>query len=95
MTAASLIGATAVLMVPTHFDTRFLLPLWPAVSVALGGPIARLVASLGFVPRMLAGAGLAACVSLSAVGLAREHVAPTHWGAARLIDRLVSRHGVS
>ena len=95
MTAASLIGATAVLMVPSYFDTRFLLPLWPAVSVALGGPTARLVASLGFVPRMLAGAGLAASVSISAIGLAREHVAPTHWSAARLIDRLVSRHGVS
>ena len=95
MTAASLIGATVVLMVPPHFDTRFLLPLWPAVSVALSGPIARLVASLGFVPRMLAGAGLAASVSISAVGLAREPVAPTHWSATRLIDRLVSRHGVS
>jgi hypothetical protein len=95
MTAASVIGATMVLMVPPYFDTRFLLPLWPAVTVALGGPIARLVTSLGFVPRMLAAAGLAASVSMSAVGLAREHVAPTHWSATRLIDRLVSRHGVS
>jgi hypothetical protein len=95
MTAASLIGATAVLMVPTYFNTRFLLPLWPAVSVALSGPIARLVASQRFVLRMLAGAGLAACVSIAAVGVAHEHVAPTHWGAARLIDRLVSGHGVS
>jgi len=51
------------------------------ISVALGGPTARLVASLGFVPRMLAGAGLAACVSISAIGLAREQVAPTHWSA--------------
>jgi hypothetical protein len=95
VTAASLIGATMVLMIPPHFDTRFLLPLWPAVAVALSGPIARLVASLGFVPRILAGAGLAASVSMSAVGLAREPVAPTHWSATRLIDRLVSRHGVS
>ena len=95
MTAASLTGATVVLMVPSYFDTRFLLPLWPAVSVALGGPIARLVAGLGFVPRALAGAALAASVSISAIGLAREPVAPTHWSAARLIDQLVSRHGVS
>jgi 4-amino-4-deoxy-L-arabinose transferase-like glycosyltransferase len=95
MTAASLIGATAVLMVPSYFDTRFLLPLWPAVSVALGGATARLVANLGFVPRMLAGAGLAASVLISTVGLAREPIAPTYWSATKLIDRLVSLHGVS
>ena len=95
LSAASLIGATAVLLVPSYFDSRFLLPLWPSVSVALSGPVAGMIGSLGMVPRVLASAALAASVSISAPGLVREHVAPTYWNAGNLIDQLVTCHGVS
>ena len=87
--------ATAVLLVPSYFDSRFLLPLWPSVSVALSGPAAGLMGSLGVVPRAFTNAALAASVSVSALGMVREHVAPTYWNAGNLIDQLVSRHGVS
>jgi hypothetical protein len=94
MTIASTLTAASILMVPSYFDSRFLLPLWPAVVVGLAtllaAPIRLLTPASG---RALA-AGLAACVSLSVIGLAREPVGKTYWQAGALIDRLVATHGV-
>jgi hypothetical protein len=95
MTLASVFTATTVLMFPPHFDTRFLLPLWPAVAVVLSGPAARIHAGMAGLPRFVMGAGLIAASLISAVGLLRAHVTTTSWDTGALIDELVSRHGIS
>jgi 4-amino-4-deoxy-L-arabinose transferase-like glycosyltransferase len=95
LTCTSTIASAAVLMVPSYFDTRFLLPLWPALAVVLGGEAARFFAVATPAGRTLIGAGLALGLGTSAAGFAREPIATTCWDAARLIDRLVARHGVA
>jgi 4-amino-4-deoxy-L-arabinose transferase-like glycosyltransferase len=95
MTLASVFMATTVLMFPPYFDTRFLLPLWPALVVVLSGGAARAFAGAARKPRLAMGAGLIAACLISAVGLVRSHVTATSWDAAALIDELVSRHSIS
>jgi hypothetical protein len=95
LTCTSTIAAAAVLMVPAYFDTRFLLPLWPALAVVLGGEAARFFAVAPPAGRTLIGAGLVLGLATSAAGFAGEPVATTCWDAARLIDELVARHGIA
>ncbi|MGC8640481.1 MAG: glycosyltransferase family 39 protein, partial [Isosphaeraceae bacterium] len=95
LTVACVIVATAALLFPHHFDSRFLLPLWPSLAVALGGSLARIFGDLAASQRLVVGAALAAGLFCAGVGLVREPVSSTCWNARGLIDELVSRHGVS
>jgi 4-amino-4-deoxy-L-arabinose transferase-like glycosyltransferase len=95
LTCASTVVAAAVLLIPPYFDTRFLLPLWPALAVVVGGVVPRLIASTSNAWRTALGAGLAAGVAVSMFGALAEPLATTRWGLAGLIDQLVARHGVS
>jgi hypothetical protein len=94
LTVASTLTAASILMVPSYFDSRFLLPLWPAVAVSLAMPLAAPVRFLTPFSARAVASGLAACLALSIIGLVREPVRKTHWQAGALIDRLVATHGV-
>jgi hypothetical protein len=94
LTVASTLAATAMLMAPPYFDSRFLLPLWPAVAVGLGAGFAVPIRLLTPFSLHGVGSGLAACLAFSVVGLAREPACKTYWQAGELIDRLVATRGV-
>lgn len=88
--------AGGILMLPQHFDSRFLLPLWPALAVALSGPLAWMIAQpADHRRRFVMRAALAGSLGAAVIGLIREPVATTCWDARALIDELVARHGVS
>lgn len=95
LVATSILAATIVLMFPHHFDSRFLLPLWPALTVTLSGILGEAIRSLTPRWRLVVGATLAASLAASVMGLIGEPVSTTCWNARGLIDELVTRHGVS
>jgi hypothetical protein len=95
LTVVATITATAILMVPPYFDTRFLLPVWPALAVVLGGGLATGFAKLTRGLRFVYGAALASSVLFSAIRLVSEPVSTTCWNASTLIDQLAGRLGVS
>jgi hypothetical protein len=95
MVLASTLVAAVVLMFPSHFDSRFLLPLWPALSVVSSEALAKAFRVQAPWQRYIAGSALAASFAAAAVGLSRERVSTTCWDAGRLIDELVARHGIS
>jgi len=92
---ASTLVAGGVLMIPAYFDTRFLLPLWPSIAVALGSGLAQAFRGLTFRPRVAIGAGLAASLAASVAGLVGEPASTTCWAARGVIDQIVSRYGVA
>jgi hypothetical protein len=95
LVVASTLVAAGALMVPAYFDTRFLLPLWPSIAVALGGALAQAFRGLTFGPRVAIGAALAASLAASIAGVVGEPASTTCWAARGLIDQLVSHYGVA
>jgi 4-amino-4-deoxy-L-arabinose transferase-like glycosyltransferase len=95
LVVASTLVAAGVLIIPAYFDTRFLLPLWPSVAVALGGALARGFRGWNFRPRAAMGAAIAASLAAAIVGIVSEPASTTSWAARGLIDRIVSRYGVA
>ena len=95
LVVASTLVAAGALMIPAYFDTRFLLPLWPSIAVALGGALAQAFRGLTFRPRVAIGAALAASLAASIAGVVGEPASTTCWAARGLIDQLVSRYGVA
>jgi len=95
LSVSSLILAATILMIPPYFDSRFLLPIWPAAAVVLSGRLA--VSRPAWTPagKAVRTAGLAASVALSALFLVNEPVANTYWRAQALIDSLVSRYAIA
>ena len=89
------IGAV-VLLFPAYFDTRFALPVWPVVAVAMGSSFGRPFFRLPALPKALLGLGFAGSLLwASTVAVAREPLFPTYWKTTALIDELVDRFGVS
>jgi hypothetical protein len=95
MVAFTTATAAGVLLIPAYFDSRFLLPLWPSLAVALGGTTKRWLAILTPMSRVAAASALLASLAVSTLGVVREPVETTCWAAGELIDLLVARHGVA
>jgi hypothetical protein len=95
LVGTSTLAATCLLLIPPYFDSRFLLPLWPSLALALGCSLAAWLHGLGQWPRLALCAGLMVSLAASAAGLAREPVSATYWSVGRLLDRLVARHGAT
>ncbi len=95
LVVASTLGAGGVLMIPAYFDSRFLLPLWPSIAVALAVALAQACRGLTLKPRVAIGAAIAASVAASIAGLVGEPASTTCWAARGLIDQIVSRYGVA
>jgi hypothetical protein len=87
--------AALVLLYPAYFDTRFLLPVWPVLAVAIGSRVAGRLIRLPAIPKAVIGLGFAASMLLAASSVAREPLFPTYWKTSRLIDDLVNRYGVT
>jgi 4-amino-4-deoxy-L-arabinose transferase-like glycosyltransferase len=87
-------GGLALLLVTPYFAPRFLLPIWPALAVVLGGALAAPAGRP--LPRpALAGGLLALGVLLSARSLAGEARQRTYWDARALLDALATRQGAT
>ena len=86
-------GAALALLVPSHFDPRFLVPIWPSVAVSLACQGSREIAR-----RPLTAMAAVTLLSLGMVESARsmlgEEPRTTHWAASALIDDLQRRFGV-
>jgi hypothetical protein len=94
------VGGLAILLVTPYFAPRFLLPIWPALAVVLGGWLARVAANPGVGwgtvqgrTSILTGAVLTLGVVLAARSLAEEPRQRTYWEARALLDELVTRYG--
>jgi hypothetical protein len=87
--------ASAVLLCPAYFDTRFLLPIWPVLAVALGTGVSLQLTVLRVLPRLLFGMGFAVSIACATAGVIREPLFPTYWKTTAFIDDLVTRFGVS
>ena len=85
----------AVLLFPSYFDPRFLLPIWPVVAIELGRRFDFMMTSFHAFPRCLVSGGLAASVLLACAAVVRQPSTPTYWQTASLIDHLVSQYGVA
>jgi 4-amino-4-deoxy-L-arabinose transferase-like glycosyltransferase len=90
-------SGTVLLLIPAYFDARFLLPIWPALAVCLGGLFARvpLPARSARAGVVVAHGFLVVGLVLSANRLAHEAQTVTYWKARRLIDDLVTRYHVA
>ncbi len=95
LVVASTLVAAGVLMIPAYFDTRFLLPLWPAIAVAVGGALAEVLSGLALRPRAAIAAAFGCCLAASAAVAVGEPAATTCWAARGLIDQMVNRYGVT
>ncbi len=87
--------AAAVLLFPAYFDTRFLLPIWPVLAVAIGAGLHSHGLRLPVIPKTLLGLGVAGSVLFAFSNVAREPSFATYWETTGLIDDLVGRYGVS
>ncbi len=87
--------AAAVLIFPAYFDTRFLLPIWPVLAVAIGATVSSYGLRLPAFPKTLVGLGFAGSLVLAFMSVAREPSFPTYWQTTGMIDELVKRYGVS
>jgi hypothetical protein len=89
-------GIAAVsLLLPAYFDTRFLLPIWPVLAVALGTGVSLQLTKLRAIPRSLIGIGFVVSIACATVAVIREPLFPTYWKTTAFIDDLVTRFGVS
>jgi hypothetical protein len=92
-----LLVSTIVLLFPSYFELRFLLPAWPAVEVVVGGRCCQAVESLGSRGGYLF-AGLLALSSIYAlVTVDRELVdqrSRTYLDAGAAVAELAKEHGV-
>jgi Dolichyl-phosphate-mannose-protein mannosyltransferase len=91
----SALAAAAILLYPPYFDSRFLVPIWPVLAVAIGTTLAAFSIRLHFLPRAIVGFGLACSMASASTGLAVVPQVVTYWHATELIDELVTQHGVS
>ena len=85
----------ACCFIPTYFDTRFLLPDWPVLAVAIGSgtqPSARAAPAYS---QGLLGVGFAASLLFATAAVAREPLFRPTGRPTGLIDDLVSRYGVA
>jgi len=87
--------SAAALLVPSYFDPRFLLPIWPVVAIELGRRFAIMLPRFHAFPRCLVSGGLAASVLLACASVVRQPPIPTYWQTASLIDHLVSHYGIA
>jgi 4-amino-4-deoxy-L-arabinose transferase-like glycosyltransferase len=87
--------AAAVLLYPAYFDTRFLLPIWPVLAVAIGSSVHLSAIRLPAVPKTVLGPGFAGSLVLASLAVAREPLFATYWETTAFIDDLVKRYGVS
>jgi 4-amino-4-deoxy-L-arabinose transferase-like glycosyltransferase len=85
----------AVLLLPSYFDSRFLLPIWPLLAIELGRRFAIMMTGFTAIPRSLVSGGLAASVLLACASIVGQPSIPTYWRTASLIDHLVSQYGVA
>jgi hypothetical protein len=85
----------AILLVPSYFDPRFLLPVWPSVAIDLGTRLGVLLTRSGSIHRLALGLGLGASVLTAPLVLTAEPSYRTYWKTAGLIDDLVERYGIS
>jgi hypothetical protein len=85
--------ATAVLLYPTYFDPRFLMPIWPVLAVDLGSRFSRASPRFPLVPRIVLCAGLAASVTSAALLVVQTPRLTTYWNTAALLDDLVRKYG--
>jgi hypothetical protein len=88
-------SAAFVLLYPTYFDTRFLLPIWPVLAVDVGRRLTGMLADFHVTPRIILGGGLAASVVAACALVACAPTTRTYWNTAALIDDLVLRYQVS
>ncbi len=84
-----------VLLWPSYFDSRFLLPIWPALAVDLGTRLRAVLTQLDFTPKVLVGLGLAASMLAAPIAVMGETLNPTYWKTAALIDNLVARYRIT
>jgi hypothetical protein len=95
MAGLGAVTAAAILLYPSYFHTRFLLPIWPVVAVELGRRFAVMLPRLHPITRIILGGGLAMGVICAASSLVREPAIRTYWNSATLIDDLVAEYGIS
>jgi hypothetical protein len=93
LVAASTLAAIGVLFIPAYFDTRFGLPIWPSVAVAVAGPLVDLFERITLRFRIAVISGLAASVMAAALAVPAEPISMTCWSAADLIDEMVNVYG--
>ena len=94
MAALGLSTAAFVLLFPSHFDTRFLLPIWPVVAVAIGTRLAIAGRCLCLGPRLIIGAALAFAIFSATARVVQTPTITTYWQTAALIDDLVRDFGI-
>ena len=92
LTLACFLSSTAVLLVPTYFDPRFLLPAWPAMAIGFGAVLVQIRPSRDRLAAFATAAALALAVFGSSRQLAAEPKTTTFWAARSLIDHLVMHH---
>ncbi len=86
--------AATVLLYPTYFDTRFLVPIWPVLALAISSYLCMQLTRISVIPRSILGLSLAASVFCAGAAAAGEPAFPTYWKTTALIDDLVNRFGV-
>ncbi len=87
-----------VLLWPSYYDSRFLLPIRPALAVDLGTRLRAVVIRHDFTPKVLVGLGLAMRACAGGAASHRdllEPFNPTYWKTAELIDDLVARYAIT
>ena len=57
--------SAVVLLYPSYFDPRFLLPIWPVLAIDIGRRFQLMMASFNATPRLLASGGLIASLLLA------------------------------
>lgn len=88
------VSGALILLLPSYFDPRFLLPIWPALAVVLGGLVGRFAVPGMTLRTTLTAGALGLCVVVSARGLVREPRTSSYWTTRLLIDDLVRTRGV-
>ncbi len=87
--------SAVVLLYPSYFDPRFLLPIWPVLAIDIGRRFHLMMASLNATPRLLVSGGLAASLLLACAASFVQPSNQTYWQTASLIDDLVSQYGIT
>ncbi len=87
--------SAVVLLYPSYFDPRFLLPIWPVLAIDIGRRFHLMMASLNATPRLLLGGGLAASLLLASTALIRGPSNHTYWDTGAMIDDLVQQYGIT
>ncbi len=97
LTRLALLGAgsgTLILLLTSHFDPRFLLPVWPALAVSLGGFLRATTLRSGRAGASIVYGAVAVGVAMSWTAMIREPSSTTHWEARQLIDDLTATYQI-